>query len=194
MGYTLLEFVKKTGIFLICAESILHFLPGTSYQKYVKVLVGIMILAQFLLPVKALLAGAEKESIERKVLEFRQMVENQSEEIQTDTLHALSSEEKVEQETKEEIKLRLNKIASERGYEIEEIVLGEKTHVILREKKEQKGNRIEKIRISEIGLERDEKADGEENPKLLEMKALFCEALGTGKEYLEVREGDGTNW
>lgn len=48
---TLVETIQKIGIFLIAAQAIMHFAPGTAYTKYIKLIVGIMVLAMFLSPV-----------------------------------------------------------------------------------------------------------------------------------------------
>ena len=44
------EFFKaicQMGIFMICAQSIVHFRPNASYEKYLKLLVGVLLLIQF---------------------------------------------------------------------------------------------------------------------------------------------------
>lgn len=48
---TLVETIQKIGIFLIAAQAIMHFAPGNAYTKYIKLIVGIMVLVLFLSPV-----------------------------------------------------------------------------------------------------------------------------------------------
>lgn len=48
---TLVGTIQKIGIFLIAAQAIMHFAPGTAYTKYIKMIVSIMVLVQFLSPV-----------------------------------------------------------------------------------------------------------------------------------------------
>lgn len=48
---TLVETIQKIGIFLIAAQAIMHFAPGTAYTKYIKLIVNIMVLVLFLSPV-----------------------------------------------------------------------------------------------------------------------------------------------
>ena len=61
MGYSFLEFMKRIGIFIVCAQSFLHFSAGKAYEKYIKLLMGIMILAQFTAPLRAVLLDGEGE-------------------------------------------------------------------------------------------------------------------------------------
>ncbi len=185
MGYTFLEFIKRTGIFLICAESILHFMPGSSYQKYVKVLIGIMVLAQFLIPLKAFFTGTEKAEIEQQIVEFQQMIESQGAEMQSAELWSVTdSEITIEQETKKEIKSRLNNIATENGYQIEDIIIDKIIYVIIRERK------WKSINIQKIELEQKQGGEPQMSEELLSLKALFSKELGIEAEYLEVVTDD----
>ncbi len=184
MGYTFLEFMKRTGIFLICAESILHFMPGSSYQKYVKVLIGIMVLAQFLIPLKAVITGTEKAEIEQQIAAFQQIIERQSVEMQSTDMWSLSNDDRIEKGTKDEIKSRLNNIAAEKGYMIDDIIIDKIIYVILSEKQ------ATSINIQEIKLDQRQENKPEEKEELLELKELFCKKLGIEEEYLEVAAND----
>lgn len=53
----MLSMIKEIGIFVIIAQAILCFVPKETYAKYVKVLIGIMIVAQMASPVFSLLRG-----------------------------------------------------------------------------------------------------------------------------------------
>lgn len=59
----MLETVKEIGIFVIIAQSILCFVPKEIYTKYVKVLIGIMIIAKISNPVFSLLSWETWEEI-----------------------------------------------------------------------------------------------------------------------------------
>ena len=43
----LIELIKRIGIFMIAAQAVLHFTPGQKYEKYIKLIVGMMVLLQF---------------------------------------------------------------------------------------------------------------------------------------------------
>lgn len=55
-----LEVIRNAGIFIICAQAIMHFRPKASYEKYLKVLVSIIVLIILLVPCFQVLGGAEE--------------------------------------------------------------------------------------------------------------------------------------
>lgn len=66
----LYKIVGQAGIFLICAQTIVHFRPKESYEKYLKLLLSVMLLIQLLQPVLTLLGDGESPGIEAQVSEF----------------------------------------------------------------------------------------------------------------------------
>lgn len=67
--------VCKIGVFIICAQILVHCRPDSSYEKYLKMLVSAMILVQMLAPVCSLLFGAEAESMEQKIQWFQEVIQ-----------------------------------------------------------------------------------------------------------------------
>lgn len=58
------EFVKlisTIGIFMIAGQAVIHFAPEQKYAKYMKLIVGLVILIQFLSPIYKLIGGSEEE-------------------------------------------------------------------------------------------------------------------------------------
>ncbi|MBR6477242.1 MAG: hypothetical protein IKS85_02225 [Lachnospiraceae bacterium] len=56
------KFVGELGrltIFMICGQLIAYFRPNASYEKYFRVLLNLLILLQFLAPLRRLLPGEE---------------------------------------------------------------------------------------------------------------------------------------
>lgn len=49
-----LELLKETAVFMLAGQMILHFLPGKKYAKYGKMIVGLLVLSQLVLPVLSL--------------------------------------------------------------------------------------------------------------------------------------------
>lgn len=45
-----MEFLRQISIFLLLGQTILHFAPGEKYEKYIKMLLGFMLIAQFAAP------------------------------------------------------------------------------------------------------------------------------------------------
>ncbi len=53
----MLAIVKEVGIFVVIAQAILYFVPSENYVKYVKVLIGVMMVAKLITPIFSLLSG-----------------------------------------------------------------------------------------------------------------------------------------
>ena len=53
MGERLLQITKQTGIFIVCAQMLLHFKAAECYEKYIRLLISIMVLAQVIVAVSA---------------------------------------------------------------------------------------------------------------------------------------------
>ncbi|MBQ7360575.1 MAG: stage III sporulation protein AF [Lachnospiraceae bacterium] len=51
--------LKQVGIFMVCAQTVLHFKPHQKYDKYFKLLIGIMVMVQLMSPVFTFLGGEE---------------------------------------------------------------------------------------------------------------------------------------
>ena len=49
-----MEFLKQISVFLLLGQTILHFCPGEKYGKYMKVMLGFMLVVQFAAPLMSL--------------------------------------------------------------------------------------------------------------------------------------------
>ncbi len=70
----LMEAIIRMGIFMICAQVLIHFRPNGSYEKYMKLLVSVMILAQLFFPVMNLFLE-EGRQMEDLVVQFQEQIE-----------------------------------------------------------------------------------------------------------------------
>lgn len=43
--------IRSMGVFLICAQMLIHFRPKSSYTKYLRLMVSLILLAQFVEPI-----------------------------------------------------------------------------------------------------------------------------------------------
>lgn len=59
----MLTIVKEIGIFVVIAQATLIFVPKETYAKYVKVLIGIMVIAKLISPMFTLLSNETWEEI-----------------------------------------------------------------------------------------------------------------------------------
>ena len=64
--------IGQAGIFLICAQTVVHFRPKESYDKYLKLLLSVMLLLQLLQPVLTMLGGGDGWNAEEQVTGFMQ--------------------------------------------------------------------------------------------------------------------------
>lgn len=105
MGNQLLDTIRRVGIFIICAQTLIHFRPNESYEKYMKLLVSVMVLVQLVLPIAAILQGKEALALEESVKQYEAEMQKSMEDI---SITSVMAEEKMEILTMEEIKTRLN--------------------------------------------------------------------------------------
>ncbi|MCM1536476.1 MAG: stage III sporulation protein AF [Clostridium sp.] len=64
--------ICQIGIFMVCAQTITHFRPNGSYEKYMKLLVSVMVLIQILQPVNSLFHLSGEKGQKEKFLQFQE--------------------------------------------------------------------------------------------------------------------------
>lgn len=101
MLHSFFQAICRVGIFMICAQAILHFRAKEAYEKYLKLLVSTMILIQLLLPIGNLLAGKGGLQAESVLEEFRAELER---EMRAAEENAAAADAILEQMTLEEIR------------------------------------------------------------------------------------------
>ncbi len=62
--------IGQAGIFLICAQTVVHFRPKESYDKYLKLLLSVMLLLQLLQPVLTMFGGGDGWNAQEQVAGF----------------------------------------------------------------------------------------------------------------------------
>lgn len=191
MGYTFLEFMKRIGIFLVCAQSIMHFTAGKSYEKYIKLLIGIMVLGQFIIPVRTLFVGPENAEIWDSVERFQKEMENVAGEQEI-----AYGDKGMAEACEAEIKDRLESIAVKYNYSIKKIQISEAPPGILitavPADSEKSRIKVDKIVIAtdggEAGKENGGKQHEAESGKQAPagMREECAVSLGTGEAYIEI--------
>ena len=68
--------VGQAGIFLICAQTIVHFRPKEAYEKYLKLLLSVMLLTQLLQPVLTGFGGGVEQNAQAQVEEFTEELQS----------------------------------------------------------------------------------------------------------------------
>lgn len=86
---------------MICAQTIVHFRPKEAYDKYLKLLVGVMVLIQLFLPLGGYLLGAGGEDAARALEQFKREMEQAVREAEE---NAAAADALLEQMTLEEVR------------------------------------------------------------------------------------------
>ena len=71
MFTTLKETVCQITVFMICAQAMIHFRPKDSYEKYLRMLLGAMILIQIFQPFCQLFCGVTGQELVASVEQFQ---------------------------------------------------------------------------------------------------------------------------
>lgn len=172
--------MKEICIFVIIAQAIMFFVPGNAYMKYVRVLVGIMMILKITEPIFGLFLDEEKEwEITERILLLEQNMD-----IENDALEAGDNRMGIYESIEEELKIRLNQCNC--GYEVLDAELTEDQKLLVTLKSEKK-NTAEAIQIEavEIGRGKEEsKGPGEEKEQ--ELKELFQSCIGVDAGRIEL--------
>ncbi len=110
----MLQTICRIGIFMICAQTIVHFRPRETYEKYLKLLVSVMVLIQLFLPVGSFLLGGGMEQALEKLGTFRSQMEQEMDEAARE---AAETDALLERMTLEEIRRRMEEQAAEAAEE-----------------------------------------------------------------------------
>lgn len=70
-----LQSIKTMSIFLVCAQALIHFKPKGAYEKYIRLLVSIMLLVQLLEPIGSLLGILRKGELQNRMQNIERRLE-----------------------------------------------------------------------------------------------------------------------
>lgn len=197
----MVSIIKNVCIFMIIAQAVLFFVPGENYMKYVRVLVGIIIILRITEPLIGFLTNEESgEGIERQLQEWTDGVEYGSfdMEIEDGSMGIYSGIE-------EELKGRLD--ACESNYEVKAVELvgdskGENMGIAVTVTPKEDANGTdggdggktgEKIQIAPIVIGekqaeiREEEKTAADEKKLQELKELYGSCIGVDPGKVEIR-------
>lgn len=126
----LVELIKRIAVFMIAAQAVIHFAPDIKYAKYMKLIMGIMILLQFLSPIYGIVTGIE-EDLAGQLSNPLQEQETYEYGLSEDFSDSYSTIEAVKINMENEIKSRLNNDLRNDGagnkYEITNVTIELKT-------------------------------------------------------------------
>lgn len=181
----MIEIIKEIGIFIVIAQSILYFVPGQTYAKYVKVIIGIIMIAKMTQPVLTLIAGEEWEKIIQQASAFADApgfgeVEFQAENSRNEILLGIEEEltNRLMQAPAEGYDVRAVSVETNQLGEVEKIAIT----VSKPGKKKETGIRIERIAIGEQENQKQDSAWQEES----RLKEYYGGLLTVPSEQIEI--------
>lgn len=155
--------ICRVGIFVICAQTITHFRPKSSYEKYLKLLVSVMILVQIVQPVTALFGGEGETDLESRVWQIWEEVKKSAD---ASAESAARSEQILEQMTLAEVERLLSesRAAEEKQAEEEPTKEGQTKRKQAEEGPTESGSgAMEKIeRVERVAIGQKEGGSGDE--------------------------------
>lgn len=119
----LFQTICRIGIFMICARTIVHFRARETYEKYLKLLVGIMVLIQLFLPIGSMLLGSGGQKGAEALARLGRELEEGMKQAQEE---AEAADALLEQMTLEEVKKRMEEQESGEAGSAEEMGQEEK--------------------------------------------------------------------
>lgn len=108
MQNSFFQAICRIGIFMICVRAVIHFRPNEAYEKYLRLIAGILIMIQLFLPVGRVILGKGGQEAADMLQQFRQELERGMEEAAES---AAAADALLEQMTLEEIQRRLEEQA-----------------------------------------------------------------------------------
>ena len=93
--------VKQMGTFIICAHVIMHFKPSAKYEKYLKLLINVMVLVQVIVPLINIISGKDEAYLWTKIEQIQAEIDLNMEQLEIENT---INEENVINQTLKEIK------------------------------------------------------------------------------------------
>lgn len=188
-----MELLKQCTVFMLAGQIILRFLPSGSYEKYVKMLVGLMLLSQLAAPILSLGREGTGEKLVQAVEEYERQMERIAGQVEAKTLTGgMEAQGTAEHALTEAARQALSQTASEYGVRVVGAWAGEGGTLVVevcgqtdREEKE------EGIRIAVDRVQVGERKPGQEREGTGEaLCRAFAARLGIGPEKMEVVVSD----
>lgn len=188
MGAQFLELLKKVTVFMLAGQLIVHFLPAGGYEKYVKMMISIMVLSQIVLPILSLgkfdAAGVYDSAMDK----YEQEIEKIGMQVEENDFEGRDYQEEALSMT---VRQKLEPLMEQYGVSLTAVSAPEEGKLRVDIAEGVAGGRlvtIENITInpSGEGTDAEDSENGRTAEERLQMKAAFAEALGIDSGNLEV--------
>jgi len=190
------DVIKRLGMFTIVAQTMIHFCPNSQYEKYIKVLIGIMSVTIVITPFLGLVKNFSQNDFASTIKLWEERLidtgdngivsylENDLDSV--DNEGNFDQSEVMKRELEEELKIKINKEITEEKYIVRTIFIVEET---IEDKKEMKKIKITLTKRNEGKVVIEDISITQENvtKKEIEKWTSICSTfLGIDESYLEV--------
>lgn len=188
MGAQFLELLKKVTVFMLAGQLIVHFLPAGGYEKYVKMMISIMVLSQIVLPILSFgkfdAAGVYDSAMDK----YEQEIEKIGMQVEESDFEGRDYQEEALSMT---VRQKLEPLMEQYGVSLKAVSAPEEGKLRVDIAEGAAGGRlvtIENITInpSGEGTDAEDSGNGRTAEEQMQMKAAFAEALGIDSGNLEV--------
>lgn len=176
----MVDAVKEICIFMIIAQAILFFVPGSTYMKYVRVLVGIIMIIRIMEPVLGLFPG---EGTQQEIRQAIAMLEN-SIRSENPGIEIQDQETEIYKNIEEEVLEKLN--ACDSSYRAVGVDIGETVIIRVQSRKEEAPGMVEIAPVRLEGETEEKQAIRQEGFEKL--KKIYGSCLGVEENKIEIIE------
>lgn len=176
----MVDAVKEICIFMIIAQAILFFVPGSTYMKYVRVLVGIIMIIRIMEPVLGLFPG---EGTQQEIRQAIAMLEN-SIRSENPGVEIQDQETEIYKNIEEEVLEKLN--ACDSSYRAVGVDIGDTVIIRVQSRKEEAPGMVE---IAPVRLEGEtEEKQAKRQEGFEKLKKIYGSCLGVEENKIEIIE------
>lgn len=188
MGAQFLDLLKKVTIFMLAGQIIVQFLPSGDYEKYVKMMISIMVLSQIALPILSLGKFDAQQNFQTVLRQYEEEMERISRQVEEAGLQSGDYQEEALSMT---ARSSLEEVSAQYGVTVTAVSRTEDGRPLLQVSGDgEQRVQIEKVKISPQGPEAEAVLNGSDNTeaaqKQQELREAFAEELGIAPEELEV--------
>lgn len=188
MGAQFLDLLKKVTVFMLAGQIIVQFLPSGGYEKYVKMMISIMVLSQIALPILSLGKFDAQQTFQTALQQYEEEMEQISRQVEAAGLQSRDYQEEALSLT---ARSSLEAVSAQYGVTVTAVSRTEDGRLALQVSGGTKQRvRIEKVEITAQGPKEEAVLTGSNNAetaqKQQELRAAFAEELEIAPEELEV--------
>lgn len=177
--------IKEICIFIIIAQAVLFFVPGKVYAKYVRILVGIIMILRMTEPIFSVVLDEEKQQeIRSRIQRMEDTIDAQSEKLSVG-----ENEMEIYESLEQELRNRL--VQCEGDYEVVDVQFSEEVYSgaeysgneeIIITVSGKSASADGEIRIEPVQLGRKEETDLKEE----DLKSMYSDCIGVDADRIRV--------